>query len=74
MENRVISFTVTSFIIGLLILAGPAQGFSLNIDLDDNSPEKGQVIKFDVSVDVEAGEIVNIDELNLKLEGPENVI
>lgn len=69
-----LSFVVTSVIIFLLILSGPAQAFSLSIDLSKYvAADDLDSISFLLSVDILNGENVPVEELNLNIDGPETI-
>ncbi|MBU0466392.1 MAG: hypothetical protein KJ718_01840 [Nanoarchaeota archaeon] len=70
-KNKTTAFLLSAFIIAMLILAGPAQGFSLNLTLDNQNPAQGNIITFTAEITIPAGEQLPIDFLNLELTGPE---
>jgi hypothetical protein len=61
---------VTFFVIGLLILAGPAQAFSANLGVfSDVSPKKGDIISTVFNISMQTAEIVNITSVNVSMIG-----
>jgi len=55
----------------ILILIGPAQGFTLLLNLDNTTPNQGELVVFTAEIDVPTGERLPISQLTLSLEGPE---
>ncbi|MFA7707678.1 MAG: hypothetical protein WCX73_01900 [Candidatus Pacearchaeota archaeon] len=68
---RIFSLVLTAFILGLLIISSPANAFTLTLTSNDNKVEKGDVIVFTATVDVNS-ETDEIQNLTLDLEGPED--
>ncbi len=64
---------LTAFVLVLLVLAGPAEAFSVSLDVDDSAPEKGEVVTYTAEVDMLDGEAARIDQIALELSGPESV-
>jgi hypothetical protein len=60
-------------IFGILILSGPAQAFTLGLEILNPEVEAGENISFMASIDIEAEEFLEIDYLVLKLYGPSPV-
>lgn len=73
MRTKIFSLLGVVAILTMLILAGPAQGFTLNLSLDDSSPTEGDTITFTAEVDILSGERLPVDYLTLELTGPETV-
>jgi hypothetical protein len=71
--SKIISAIIMVSVIGLLILAGPAQALILSLDIQDTEAGQGQTITFNGEIEVEAGEYPDIDKIILRLEGPMNV-
>jgi hypothetical protein len=71
-KQNAFAVIISALVIALLILAGPAQGFTLALGLNNNNPEKGDSIKFTVELDIEAGERLPIDHITLFLDGPQD--
>lgn len=67
MRMKIIAGVVTIIVLTLLILSGPANAFSLKITLSDSSPEINQVIDFIVSLNINEGERLPVDQLDLKI-------
>ncbi|MCA9485854.1 MAG: hypothetical protein KC506_03355, partial [Nanoarchaeota archaeon] len=72
-KNNALAAIISVAIIVLLVIAGPAQGFTLALGLDNNNPEKGQKISFTVDLDIEAGEHLPVELITLTMNGPENL-
>ena len=72
MKNKLISALVTLAVITLLILAGPAQGFTLNLIVDNASPTQGQIITFTAEIDIPTGEQIPVQELTFSISGTSN--
>jgi hypothetical protein len=73
-SSKIISALVMISVIAILILAGPAQALILNLNIQDNEAGQGQTITFTGTIQVDSGEYPDIDKLNLRLEGPMNVL
>ena len=76
MEKSVHSVGVSAFItvlvVGILIGAGPAEAFNLNLNLLNHNVKKGETVKFNVGVSIDDNEFLNIDKFVLKLNGLNN--
>ncbi|MBU0466393.1 MAG: hypothetical protein KJ718_01845 [Nanoarchaeota archaeon] len=70
-KSKIFSLLFTAFVIGLLVVTGPVQSFSLDLDLNKIRPEKGETITFTADITIDSGERVPIDFLTLELTGPE---
>jgi len=70
---RAISFFITAFVILLLVFSGPAEAFSISLDIPDTSTEKGGINVFTGEVNIQSGENLPIEYLELQLDGPESV-
>ncbi len=76
MEKRglkIIAASVTVGIIVMIIMLSPANAFILGFTVSDNNVVSGEVINFQVSAEVEAGEVLNITHFVLMLTGPEAI-
>jgi len=71
MKNRRLSWLTSVAIILLLVLAGPAQGFTLNLLVNFTEPEQGNTITFTAEIDIGQGERLPIDYLTLTIDGGE---
>ena len=72
-NRKTISYLFSLIVIGLLIVAGPAQGFSFSLNSDRTSATRGEMITFTTEIDIPSGERLPIEELNLKLSGPQEI-
>lgn len=70
---KIVAFLFSIFIIGILLIAGPANAFVLSMTIDDNTVNKGDEIEIEVVNTIESGEFLNINNLSLVLDGPEKV-
>ncbi|MEK6873961.1 MAG: hypothetical protein AABW91_03875 [Nanoarchaeota archaeon] len=73
MENKlkVVSVIISVSIIILLFVAGPANAFVLGLTINDPVVNKGEIVEFSVSTQIEPEEVLDIDKFVLILNGPE---
>lgn len=71
--EKIFSIALTSLVLGLLLLSGPANAFILELEIDNETPKKGEKISFEASITIEAGERLPVEYLTLKLIGPQDV-
>jgi len=64
---------MTLLILTMLLLAGPVQGFTLNLNLNDNSPTQGDKITFTAEIEIPSGGQLPIEYLILELNGIETL-
>jgi len=72
-QTKVISAFLTLFILGILVVSGPANAFILGLVILDSDVNRGELIYFNADVELEEGE--NIEDINyliLSLNGPGN--
>ena len=63
-----ISFLVTLFVLSLLILSGPAEAFTLSIDISNSVVEVGEdEVSFLVSLNIDTDERLPVEYLNLEI-------
>jgi hypothetical protein len=67
------SFTITLFVLGILILSGPVQAFSLDMAVSETNPNLGDEVSFLASFNINSQERIPIDYLKLEVLGPINV-
>ena len=72
--GKVFTLAASIFIMSILIVAGPAQGFSLTLSLSDTTPTRGEKVKFTALIKIENDENLSVEELTLKLIGPDQII
>ena len=72
-KSKIFAVLFTALVIGLLVVAGPAQAFSLSLDVDKTRPEKGELVTFTAEINIESGETLPIELLILELNGPEKI-
>ena len=73
MKTKLAAGILTVSILIILLLAGPAQAFILGLVIDNPEVDKGEQISFEASVEIESGEVLDIDYLILRLNGPQDV-
>ena len=72
-KSKVIASVVTLLVLGLLVFAGPAQAFSISLDIPETTAEQGKKIELTATVKIDSGEAYDIDHLVLVLTGPETI-
>lgn len=68
-KSKIFASLLVAVIVGLLVFAGPAEGISANLKVNDAFPTKGQIIQFMADVESTGGEVMNIQEITLRLSG-----
>ena len=71
-SSKLLAGLVSLFVIGLLILSGPANAFDLGLSIDDSTIDKGDNAVFSASIDIKSGENLPIDEVSLIISGAGN--
>jgi hypothetical protein len=71
--KRGVAVTVTSLVLIILVLAGPANAVVVTLDIQDPNVEKGSLINFEATTEIESGEVLQVDYFILKLVGPETI-
>lgn len=71
--EKIIAVSVTFLIVAILVLSGPAQAFSLEINADKIKVNKSESISFVASLSIDSGERLPVDYLSLIISGPENI-
>ncbi len=66
---KLIAGFISIVIISLLIFLGPAQAFILKVSVSDNFNVIGEPITFTLSTEIQESEILNIEFINLTLQG-----
>jgi len=68
-RNKLISVFLTVFVVGLLVLSGPARAINVSVAVDDSDAKysANQLITFTASVDIESNEIIPVQNLTLKV-------
>ncbi len=72
--KRGIAVSITSTILIILLLAGPAQAVILGLTVTDTNVQQGDTTTFTASIEIESGEFLEIDHFTLKLHGPDNIM
>jgi|SRR3989338_6931006 len=73
-DKLFISSLITVSVIILLIVAGPAQAFILQLSIPDKDVTKGENITFIASTTIEDQEVLNISHFIFELNGPKTTI
>ena len=73
MHIRLLAVVTTLLVLFLLIIAGPANAFSLNIFVSNTTPNIGDTVSFTTTLDIESGERLPVEFLTLNLFGPVNI-
>ena len=68
-----VAVVLSSLIIALLLLAGPAEAVILGLTVEDNSVYKGDLMFFEATAEIESGEQLNPDYFKLILNGSQLV-
>ncbi len=71
---RLVGGIITILLLGILIFSGPAQAFTLGLEVINPQINEGEIISFMASIEIDEGEFMEIDHLILKLEGPSQTI
>jgi hypothetical protein len=72
-QTKLFAGIISIFILGLLIVSGPASAFILSLSVNgDSSVESGKTITFTATVDIKNNENLPIEEIVLILDGPEH--
>jgi len=72
-KYKIIAGAFTIAILIVLLLTGPAEAFIMGLSILNGEVDKGGVISFTASVNIEANENLEIDKLVLRLNGPKDV-
>jgi len=70
--TSIVAFIIVAMIFFVLFEAGPAKAVILGLSILDKEVERGEFISFTASVEIESGELLDIDHLVLNLNGPMN--
>lgn len=67
-KTGIFSSLITLLVVGLLIFAGPAQAFSIDLgDFDNEAPVQGTVISVDAVVEMSSNELSSMPPINITL-------
>jgi len=72
-KSKVFALLFTGFVLTLLVLTGPVEGFTLNLDINKTKPTQGDIVTFTAQIDIEQSEHLPIEKLILELDGPEKL-
>jgi len=67
---KIIAGFITFGVLIMLLLTGPAQAYIIGMTISDNEVNKGEKVKFDIEIEVEPNEFLDVDFFTLKLMGP----
>ncbi len=69
--SKILALSFVVIILGVLLISGPAQAFILGMDVDKNVVNRGDNIKFDVSLKIDQSDgVLPVQQLTLLLDGP----
>ncbi len=68
-----ISLAVSVSVLLILIISGPAQAFSLSVDVSNTKPSSGEIIYMIASFNLDSQDRIPIDTLSMKLSGNSNI-
>ncbi|MEI6731266.1 MAG: hypothetical protein WCK90_01155 [archaeon] len=64
--SKIVASFVTIAVVVLLIMAGPAQAFTLSFDgISNASPKQGEIISFIAKLSIESNEFMNLNPIDL---------
>jgi hypothetical protein len=72
-NKKLLSVFLTLTILLLILMLGPAEALLLEFFVSDGIVYKGEPVEFKVSIKIEQGEILDIKNITLLLEGPEDL-
>ena len=70
--SKIASGLIVIFLVGLLLIAGPANAFVLDLNIEKEVVNVGDIAKFIVSANIESGEIIPIEKFVFNINGPIN--
>jgi hypothetical protein len=72
-KSKILALLFTTFVIALLLMSGPVEGFTLGLVVNKEKPKQGDIVTFTVEINVEQTERLPIEKLILELHGRENI-
>ena len=72
-SSKLVSFGITSIVLVLLIISGPAQAFLLSLNIQNPKVILGETIKLNLSSESEQDENINVQKFTLEISGPKNI-
>jgi len=72
--TKIFALTITLGILVTLIISAPAHAYILRLDVNQKTVNKGDIVSFDASIQVEPLDRANITSIQLKLMGPLDII
>jgi len=73
LNKKLISLFLTLSILLLVLMLGPVEALILGFSVLDGIISRGEPVKFEISVEIEQGEILDIQKITLLLKGPEDI-
>jgi hypothetical protein len=70
---KLFGFILAGFILMTLIISVPARAFTLNLSMDNNDVEMGQIVNFDASITINSNENLPISKLVFELDGDKKI-
>ncbi|MFA5173576.1 MAG: hypothetical protein WC438_00155 [Candidatus Pacearchaeota archaeon] len=72
-KEKSVAVILTFFVLGILLASGPADAFTISLNIPNNEVVKGKTINFTSSININDYENLPMDYLLLELSGPEKV-
>ncbi|MBU0906588.1 MAG: hypothetical protein KKD18_04875 [Nanoarchaeota archaeon] len=73
-NKKVLSVFVTLSVILLLLMLGPVEALILHFTTLDDDIIQGEIINFEIEINIEPGETLDLQTITLLLDGPEDLI
>ena len=72
-KSKILALLFTTFVIALLLMSGPVDGFTLNLLVSKEKPKQGELVTFTAQINIEQTERPSINKLILELSGREKI-
>jgi hypothetical protein len=72
--TKIFALTITLGILVTLIISAPAHAYILRLDISNKTVNKGEIVSFDASIQIEPQDRANVTSIQLKLNGPLDII
>jgi hypothetical protein len=73
-KSKILALSFTALVIGLLIMSGPVEGFTLNLSVNKEKPRQGETVTFTAEINIEQTERLPVDKLILELTGRDKIV
>jgi hypothetical protein len=73
MNKKLLSFGITSMVLIILVLAGPAFAYIVTLNVVDDEVYEGENVEFSANVDIAENEFVDVQNLKLNINGEESL-